>query len=137
VLSRLAEIPNNSASRRHEVRALAGSTYPLRRRGRTAEARQRLDAAFTRLSQLKLYPAERIELGSEADDALSALADYEAASSNVPRAIEIYEDLLRRILAAKSKPETSLDEAADLSRHLYSHDRSPSSHWTDGSCVPD
>ena len=49
--------------RRDEVRALAGSTYPLRRLGRAVDARQRLDAAFERLRQLKLYPAEQVDLG--------------------------------------------------------------------------
>jgi hypothetical protein len=43
--------------RRLEVDALAGSTYPLRRLGRSAEqARQRLDRAFKRLTELNLYP---------------------------------------------------------------------------------
>jgi hypothetical protein len=111
-----AEVKNNSGFRRFEVSALAGSTYPLLRLRRPAEARQRLDAAFTRLSQLKLYPAERIGPGSEADKTLRALADYEAGRGEVLHAIEIYEELLRKILAWQPKPDTSLAGTVDLSR---------------------
>jgi serine/threonine protein kinase/tetratricopeptide (TPR) repeat protein len=119
VLRHLAEIQNNSKFRREEVKALAGSSYPLQRLGRSAEARQRLDAAFSRLSQLKLYPSEQIPLGSEPDEAVRALVDYEAGNGNLPRAIEICEKHLGQIFAAKPKPESSLIDAADLSR-LYS-----------------
>ena len=117
-LRRLAEDKSNSRARRDEVRALAGSTYPLRQLGREAEARQALDAAFERLRQLKLYPASQITPGSEADDALCALGDLEAAGGNLPRAVEIYSQLIDRVLAAKPKSETNLADAADLSR-LY------------------
>src|SRR5439155_840601 len=80
-----------------EVNLLAGSSDALRSLGRRAEARQRLDAAFALLKQIKLYPAEKIEPGSEADRALCALADYEADTGNVARAIEVYEGLLNRL----------------------------------------
>ena len=115
-LRHLAEIKNNSRFRRAEVMALVGSSYPLRRLGRTAEARQRLDGAFERLSQLKLYSVDRIELGSEDDVALRALADYEADTGNVPHAIEIYQKLVEQIMAARPKPEESLTDALRLSR---------------------
>ena len=117
-LQHLAEIQNNARFRRAEVMALAGSTYPLRRLGRTAEARHRLDGAFERLSQLKLYPVERIELGSEADVAVRALADHEGDAGNIPHAIEIYEKLVSQITASKPKPEDSLTDAVRLS-HIY------------------
>jgi tetratricopeptide (TPR) repeat protein len=117
-LLRLAEDKSNPRARRDEVRALSGSTYPLRELGRVAEARQALDAAFDRLKQLKLYPAAQVTPGSEAEDALYALGDYEAGAGNLPRAIEIYGQLIDRVLAAKPKPETRLADAADLSR-LY------------------
>jgi tRNA A-37 threonylcarbamoyl transferase component Bud32/tetratricopeptide (TPR) repeat protein len=119
VLHHLAEIRDNSAFRRYGVSALAGSIYPLRRLGRTAEARQRLDAAFERLRQLKVYPAEKIKPGSEPDEALCALADYEAGNGNIPKAIGIYEELLEKIQAAKLNPETNLLDAVDMSR-VYS-----------------
>jgi serine/threonine protein kinase len=114
-LRHLAEIQNNARFRRAEVLALAGSSYPLRRLGRIAEARQRLDGAFERLSKLQLYPAARIDLGSEADIALRALADHEADTGNVSRAIAIYQELTELIMAAKPKPEQSLTDAFRLS----------------------
>lgn len=119
VLRHLDEVTNYPRFRRDEVRVLADSTYSLRRLGRSAEARQRLGAAFERLSQLKLYPADQIDLGSEADDALRALADIEAGSGNLSRAIEIYQELLDGILAAKPNTESNLADASRLSR-LYS-----------------
>src|SRR5713226_6369892 len=70
VLQRLAETKDYAGLRLNEASTLAASAYPLQRLGRAAEARERLNAAFERLSQLKLYPAEQIELGSEADKAV-------------------------------------------------------------------
>jgi tetratricopeptide (TPR) repeat protein len=118
-LRHLAEIADNSSFRRFEVRALAGSTYALRRLGRSAEARQRLDEAFERLRQVKAYPAEKIRPGSEPDEALSALAEYEAGNGNRAGAIEIYRKLLEQTAAYGTKPESNLSEAVELSR-LYS-----------------
>jgi len=106
--SRLLEI--------REVNLLAGSSYALRKLGRTSEARGRLDQAFALLAKLKLYPAESIEPNAEADFALCALADHEAETGNVARAIGIYEDLLVRLNAGGAKPESSLQDAADLSK---------------------
>jgi len=117
-LLRLAEDKSNSRARRDEVRALSGSTYPLRQLGRVAEARRALDAAFDRLSQLKLYPAPQVAPGSEAEDALYARGDFETGAGNLPRAIELYGQLIDQVMAAKPKPETNLADAADLSR-LY------------------
>jgi serine/threonine protein kinase len=114
-LRRLAEIPNNSRFRLDEVRALAGSSYALRAMGRPAEARRRLDAAFSRLSELKLYPAEQIRAGSEPEAALRALADCEAGAGSVARAIDIYAKLLDAVLAGKPKPETVLFDAFHMS----------------------
>jgi tetratricopeptide (TPR) repeat protein len=115
---RLGEIQSNRKARRDEVKSLAGSTYPLRSLGRVSEAKQRLDAAFALLKQLKAYPQEKIDLGSEAEITVRALADLEAGDGNVARALEIYRKLLAQVLAAQPKPETLLQDAADLSR-LY------------------
>jgi tRNA A-37 threonylcarbamoyl transferase component Bud32/tetratricopeptide (TPR) repeat protein len=116
ILRHMAEIKNNSSFRRFEVSALAGSSYPLRRLGRGAEARQRLDAAFEILRQIKVYPADKVKPGSEPDVALRALADYEADNGDIPAAIGAYEKLLGQIEAWQPKPETSLADAVDVSR---------------------
>jgi tetratricopeptide (TPR) repeat protein len=115
VLERMAEVRNNPKARRDEVRALAGSTYPLRKLGQSAEARRRLDSAFAQLKELKLYPAEQVEPGSEPDIALRALAEHEAGAGNLRRGIETYQLLLDRIAASNPKPDSSLPDATDLS----------------------
>jgi tetratricopeptide (TPR) repeat protein len=114
-IRRLGEIPNNSRFRRDEVKALAGSSYALRDLGRPAQARQRLDSAFVRLRELRLYPAAQIQPASEPEAALRALADYEAGAGNLARAIEIYATLLDGILAGKPRLETSLTDALHVS----------------------
>ena len=114
-LLHLAEVKNNSSFRRFEVSVLVASSYPLRRLGRVVEARQRLDAAFERLTQLKLYPSPQVKLGSEAEETLRALADYEAGNGSLSRAIEIYQQLLDQIQAAKPNPETSLADDLGMS----------------------
>jgi tetratricopeptide (TPR) repeat protein len=116
-LRRMAEVKNNTAARRREIDALASSVYPLLQLHRYGDARQRLDAAFSRLNQLKFYPAEQIELGSQADDTLRALAEYQAATGNVAGAIETCEKLLALVFGAQPqpKPEASLEDAVELS----------------------
>jgi tRNA A-37 threonylcarbamoyl transferase component Bud32/tetratricopeptide (TPR) repeat protein len=111
----VAEIPNNSSFRRFEVSTLVGSSYALRLLGRSAEARQKLDAAFERLNQVLLYPATSIRLGSEPAVALRALADHEADTGNLSDAAEVYRNLLDRIQASEPKPEISLTDAVRLS----------------------
>ena len=115
VLQRLTEVRANAETRLNEARTLAASAYPLQRLGRAAEARKRLDGAFERLSQLKLYPATQIELGSEVDEAVRALADYEAGNGNFRRAAELYQELLERVFAANPKTATRLGDAVNLS----------------------
>ena len=112
----LEKIPNNPRARLQEVKALAGSSYPLVRLGRCTEARQRLDSAFDRLRQLKLYPAAQIGPGSVADRVLSARADFEAAQGRTVQAIDIYEELLGKVMLSEPAPETSLTDAIQLSR---------------------
>jgi serine/threonine-protein kinase len=114
-LQRLTRLKGNGGTRINEVHTLAGSTYPLMRLGRAAEARKRLDSAFEILRELKLYPAEKVDLGSPSDDVLRALADYEAAKGDARHAAEIYHELLRRIFAAASEPVASLSDAVELS----------------------
>ena len=110
-LDRLAELPKNASARRKEAWILANSTYALRKLGRSAEARRRLDLCLAHLKELNLYPADGIP--PEVNEALRALADHEAATGSIPRAIEVYDDLRRRIAAGN--PETGLEAAVALS----------------------
>ena len=113
---RLAEIKGHPIARLHEAEALVESTYALRQLDRGAEARRRLDAAFDLLRKSGSYPADTIKPGSEVDKALSALAGFEAANGNLKRAIEVYEELLRRGTGSGAKPQTSLMDAVQESR---------------------
>jgi tetratricopeptide (TPR) repeat protein len=114
-LQRLTRTAGNAGNSLNEVGALAASTDPLLRLGKTAEARRRLDLAFERLAQLKLYPSPKIELGSAVDDALRASAEYEAGSGNARRGAAIYQELLRGIFAAEPQPAATLSDAVELS----------------------
>ena len=110
-----AQIQNNPRARREEVRAFVGSTYPLMQIGNSLEARKRLDAAFSRLKDLNLYPSDQVELGSEPDKAVRALAEFEAGAGRVQHGIDIYQELLTKIMTSHPNPETDLEDATDLS----------------------
>ncbi|HLK49114.1 MAG TPA: serine/threonine-protein kinase [Bryobacteraceae bacterium] len=114
-LRHTAEVADNVNIRRYEVNLLAGSSYALRRLGRSREARLRLNAAFERLQQLNFYPADKIEPGSEVEEAVQALGDFEADAGNLDRAISVYEELLRKIQAGKLGLAPGLPEAVHLS----------------------
>jgi tetratricopeptide (TPR) repeat protein len=120
VLHHLGEIANNARFRRDEARALSASTYPLRRLGRGAEARRRLDVASARLRVLKMDAAKGVELGSEVHDVLLALADHQAATGDLRGAVETGERLLRGIEAAQPEAESRLGEAAEMSELFVS-----------------
>jgi hypothetical protein len=64
------------------------------------------------------YPADRIPLRSELYIALCALGDYEAEVSGPRGAVEIYEQLLDKVMAAKPEPLNDLRDAPRMSR-LY------------------
>jgi tetratricopeptide (TPR) repeat protein len=115
-LRRVGEVKNNARARRGEVDLLVGSSYPLRTLGRTRDAQQRVDDAFAHLQQLKMYPTDKVPLGSETESALRGRADHQAATGDVARAIATYEELIRGITAAASRPDDSLSDATDLSR---------------------
>ena len=115
LLGHTAEVKDNLRARRLEVKALAGSSYALRRLGRAGEARKRLDTAFQRLNELHLYPAAQVALGTEADWALRALADYEAASGDAKGAVRIYQNLLDKVQVSQPNQQSILTEAVQMS----------------------
>lgn len=116
VLRHVGEIQGNLSFRRYEVSALAGSSGALLQLGRRDEAKARISAAFSRLAELHLYPAEKIDPSLEADEALSASAAFQAATGQYWTAIEINKELLQKVMATGLKPETSLSDAFQLSR---------------------
>src|SRR5215472_7595205 len=115
-IRRLGEIPNRLASRRDQVLVLANSTYPLRALRRAGEAKQRIDAAFAILKDTKDYPAEQVPLSGEVFSTLRAQADYEADLGEPRRALELYEELLDKVMAAKPDALNDLRDAPKLSQ---------------------
>ena len=86
-LLRVREVPDDVAARRLEALLLAGSSYAARWLHRESDARARIDAAFRLLRDTGDYPSAVLEPGSEADAALRALADDDAETGRLDRAI--------------------------------------------------
>lgn len=119
VILRLGEGPKNVSARRDLASALADSSYALRRQHRAPEAKQRIDAAFAILKDTKDYPAEQIpfdRLGIY--HTVLASADWEAENGSLNHAVEIYEDLLAKVMASKPQPLTDLRNTPTVS-NLY------------------
>jgi tetratricopeptide (TPR) repeat protein len=115
-LMRQREIKVSVMARRQEARLLAQSSYLLRQLHRYREAKDRIDTAFELLRVTKDYPAAHVELGGEVDAVIRALADHQANTGQPERALEIYRDLLDKVMAAKPNPESDLGQANGLSR---------------------
>ena len=118
-IRRLREVPHNLTARRREAQALAESSYPLRRMHRFPEARQRIEAAFTVLSEIAEYPAKMVLPDGEVAAALRARADYELETGERNRAVATYEELLAALMAAKPDPAGDLADAAKVSTMYY------------------
>ena len=114
-IRRLSETHQNLKASRGRAVLLAASSYPLRKLHRNGEAAQRIAAAIRILTETKDYPAARISLESEAYTVISAMADDAAARGDVSRAIQLYEDLLSRVRAARPEPLTDLRDAPRIS----------------------
>jgi serine/threonine protein kinase len=113
-IRRVGEARTSIVARREYAELLAKSSYPLRHLHRVAEARERVEAAAAALKETKDYPPENIRLGGPIYSVVRALADHEADAGNPRRALELYEDLLRK--AADPRPETNLQDAVRLSQ---------------------
>jgi len=105
----------NVSTRRTEARLFASSSYPLRALHRDAEAGRRLDEAFKILRNAGDYPADKIEVDSEADLALRALADQQAAIGQRTMAVQTYLDLVSKLKATNPNPEGDLRNAVYMS----------------------
>jgi tetratricopeptide (TPR) repeat protein len=105
----------NIATRRQEAKLLASSSYALRALKRESYAKQRVDEAFELLRKTGDYPAAKIELASEADLALRALADHYAASDQLAKAADTYRDLLAKVNEMNPDPENDLRNAVYMS----------------------
>lgn len=115
-LMRIRDVPNDVAARRAESLLLAGSSYAARWVHREQDAKDRIDAALRLLSETKDYPARSIPAGSEADTALRALADHYAETGQPRQALEIYQELFRKIMASNPDPQNDLLNSVYVSR---------------------
>jgi len=112
----LALTPNNLKSRRDSAVLMANSAFALRRAGRGAEGKKRIDDALAILKETHDYPVEQIGLGREAYIVLRARADDLAETGDPQHALEIYQELLRKIMASKPDPLNDLRDAAQISQ---------------------
>jgi tetratricopeptide (TPR) repeat protein/tRNA A-37 threonylcarbamoyl transferase component Bud32 len=115
-IQRLGETRNGLKTDRDRAALLAKSSYPLRRLHRPSEAKARIDAAFAALKNTKDYPAERIRLESQAYTVVCALADHEAETGDPHHALQIYEQLLDKVMATKPDVLGDLRDTPKLSR---------------------
>jgi serine/threonine protein kinase len=117
-IQRLGEMRTSVKARRDRAQLLAKSSYVLLRLHRPAEAKSRIDAAVGLLEATKNFPAERLRIGSYEYAIYCAIANREAETGDPGRALENYEEILRKVMAAAPQPETSLPDAVLLS-HFY------------------
>lgn len=115
-LMRIREVPNDIAARRVETLLLAGSSYAARSIHHEKDAKDRIDAAFQLLKETKDYPAETITAGGEADTAMRGLADHYAETGQPGHALEIYQELFRKIMASNPDPQNDLLNCVYVSR---------------------
>jgi serine/threonine protein kinase len=115
-LARLREVKPNAGSELAEADLLAVSSYAARWIGRGEDARGRIKDAFQPLRDLHLYPTEKVEPMSEAEDALKAQADDYAETGQITKAIGSYRDLLAKLMAWKPDVENDLRDATCIAR---------------------
>ena len=115
-LARLREIKPNASSQLAEADLLAASSYAARWIGRGEDARGRINDAFLPLRDLHIYPADKVEPMSEAEDALQAQADDYAETGQIVEAIGAYQELLAKLMAWKPDIENDLRDATCIAR---------------------
>jgi len=115
-LARLREVAPNASSRLAEADLLAVSSYAARWIGRGEDARARIKDAFQPLRDVHVYPADKVEPMSEAEDALQAQADDYAETGQIIKAIGAYQELLAKLMAWKPDLEDDLRDATCIAR---------------------
>ena len=94
---------------------LADSSYAPGALGREGEAGQRIEEALRLLRDNNDYPSDKIQISSEVDLTVRALAGHEARTGQVQKAAETYGALLPKIEAANPNPHRYLSAALSLS----------------------
>src|ERR1019366_5446149 len=117
-LLRLREVRDSLNRQLNEAWCLAASSHVLLRLHRLPEAKQRIDAAFVRLREAGLYPAEHVDIKGAAQSSLRAMAEYQEELGQWERAAATYQELLDRVMVSKPEPRNDLAHANILTR-LY------------------
>lgn len=115
-LARIYEAKTNISIQRDEAELLAASSYPLRWTGRTQESKRNIDRAIQLLNEAGRLSAEKLEPMSDGYDAMRAQADYYAETGEIPKATDLYRDLLGKLADWKANPENDLRDALCISR---------------------
>ena len=115
-IRRLEETPKSLRARRDRAALLAQSSYPLRRLHRSSEARARIDAALAILKETKDYPAEKIRPASHVYTVVCALADQKAAAGDTRLALQMYQQLLDKVMATNPDAPGDLRDTPRISR---------------------
>jgi tetratricopeptide (TPR) repeat protein len=115
-LARIREAKTNISTQLCAADLLAASSYVLRWAGRDKEARQRIEEAFQLLGDAHQYPADTVEPMGRADHVLRAWADDYAETGQTAKAVEMYQQLLDKLMAWKPDPQNDLRDAVCLSR---------------------
>jgi serine/threonine protein kinase len=96
----LSEIRKSLPAQRDQALALANSSYALRSLGRVSEAKKRTDDALAILKDTNDYPADRYYFDGATYTVLVALADQESDVGDSRRAIEMYQQLLDKVMVS-------------------------------------
>jgi serine/threonine protein kinase/tetratricopeptide (TPR) repeat protein len=115
-LGRLREVKPNDSTQLAEAELLAVSSYPARWTGRGEDAERRIKDAFQLLRDVHVYPAEKVEPMSEAEDELRAQADDYAETGQIVKAVAAYEELSAKLMAWKPDVENDLRDATCMAR---------------------
>jgi tetratricopeptide (TPR) repeat protein len=115
-IHRLEEVGGRREARRDRAVLLAKSSYPLRRLHQPSESLARINSAVAILKDTKEYPAEQVRLGSHVYEVSCALADHYAEAGDPRVALQMYQQLLDRVLPTKPDPLGDLKDAPQISR---------------------
>src|SRR6185503_16771390 len=78
-------------------------------------AKARIDEAVTILEETKDYSAARVSPDGETATVIAALADHAAAEGRTSTAVQLYEQLIARVLASSPDVEHDLRNAYSVS----------------------
>jgi tetratricopeptide (TPR) repeat protein len=115
-LSRIREAKSNVSTQSDEADLLAASSYVVRWQGHEDEAKRRLARAFEILQAMQRFPSDKVEPMSDVYDTLRAKADDYGETGQLPEAIEIYTQLLTKMMAWGADPRNDLRDATAFSR---------------------